>query len=186
LQTRELLSGVLILASLSFACRDESGDGTPEPSPPAGKPFVLPLRVGTTWEFLFGKGFAGEHGIHTWRVLSSDGNGTWSCMDTRRDTLGTVIPTTNDSITFLIRDLPDYYLLEFPEFQAVNPLAQRIPKRIDIASDTVAYVKVSSSGVGNIERAIYVNGIGLTHYDGRKGGMSAEVYALELIRYWIP
>jgi hypothetical protein len=154
--------------------------------PLAVKPFVLPLKIGTSWKYLSWYGPGYNHGIHTWRVLSTDGNGTWTCMDTRVDTLGSVIPTRNDSLTFLIRDLPDYYVIEFPEFQALFEGSRLIPKWISTATDTVTYGGWRDIGTYGSEKTIFVSGIGLSSYYGKQPGMSGGSASLTLVQWWIP
>ncbi len=154
--------------------------------PVAVKPFGFPLKAGTTWRYQFSMAPGGYQGTHTWRVVSSDGNGNWSCMETRVDTLGDQTTVRNDSVAFIIRDLPYYYQVEFPEWMGQTERSRRIPKQIDSGTDSLIFMQTIPGGVYGFESASFVSGIGVRQYGAKAPSMQSSATSLVLRDYWVP
>jgi hypothetical protein len=151
------------------------------------KPFVSPLQVGATWKYRYHLWPNGDiHGLHTWRVVGTDGSGNWTCIDTRLDTLYNGNPWRNDSISFVIRDFPDYIQLEFPEWLGLFDQSRRVPKLVDATKDTITFEGSIVYGVEGRERSVYVNGVGLVDYYGKEPSMVGTIDGLSLIEYSPP
>ena len=143
-------------------------------------PFDFPLHIGESWKYHFSARMYGTRDeVHTWRIVSTDGNGNWTFMQTRFDTSGTYI----DSTSFIVRSFPDYFQIEFPDWQGLFEESRRIPRLFDAAKDTMLFFRRSFFSIGGYERATYVRGIGLVSYSGQQPHMSGTDAFLNLIEH---
>jgi hypothetical protein len=152
--------------------------------PATVKPFDFPLRIGSKWKYGFYV-LGNFRGYHTWEVTGNDGNGNWSFIDIRRDSAGSTL-VYDDSVSFVLRDLPDYYQIDFPEWEGMFEHTKRIPKLIDSSKDTVRYHGTLCYGVCGYESVAYVNGVGLVAYFGKGPGMTMDAVSLSLLEYLYP
>ena len=158
--------------------------------PAAVKPFDLPLRIGSRWKYWFQMLSSPLRGYHTWEVTGTDGSGNWTFIDIRQDSnyaSGSPIPWRNDTVSFVLKDLPDYYQIDFSEWQGPFYQCKRIPKWIDSSKDTVKYYGTPLSyGYTGYEGVAFANGVGLVEYFGKFPQMTALPVSLSLLEYLPP
>jgi hypothetical protein len=175
----------------------QSRDGTMYYSPDATlqtstslTPCVFPLKVGATWRYenLWGGAMAPFPGqsVVTWRIVGTDGNGTWTCLNVQVDSLNHQLYGI-DSVSFSIKEFSDYVEINFPERITWSPETNRALRRIDSGlQDTLKYDTTVIYGVGGYERAAYVSGVGMISYSARFPSMSGSIKELRLTEYSIP
>ena len=143
-------------------------------------PFDFPLLIGESWKYRFSARMYGTRDeVHTWRIVSTDGNGNWTFMQTRFDTSGTYI----DSTSFIVRSFPDYFQIEFPDWQGLFEQSRRIPRFLDATKDTMSFFRHDYFGITGYERAAFVRGIGLVSYSGQQPHMLGTDAFLNLIEH---
>lgn len=177
-----ILSTIIFVFLLQNDCKE---DNSVETNNPTKKAFVFPLRVGVTWTYYFTEGGVIAlplNGLHTWKVIGTEGNGNWNCVDIRMDSLHGKL-WRNDSVSFVIRDYPDSIRIEFSERVGLFNWSRIVPKVVDAATDTLKFAETITLGVDGWERVVYVNGIGLVEYSGKPPLMSGISQSLLLIEY---
>jgi len=153
-------------------------------------PFVFPLKVGATWTYENRWGgamspFPGQS-VVTWRILGTDGNGTWTCLSIQVDSLDHQLYGI-DSVSFSIKEFPDFVEIDFPGRIPQSPETNRALRRIDSGlRDTLRYETRVTYGVDGWENAAYVSGVGLISYSAKFPSMSGEAKGLQLKEYSIP
>jgi hypothetical protein len=158
--------------------------------PAAVTSFDFSPHVGEIWRYHFvSRLYSFREGIHTWRIVSSDGNGNYTCMETTRDSLSSYVPLLIDSTSFMIHAFQDYFQVDFPEYQSIGSTNVKwIPKFFDAAQDTYSFSMdyVIGVGVGGFERATYVRGIGLVRYTASQPHMNGTDAYLDLLEHKSP
>jgi hypothetical protein len=151
-------------------------------------PFDFPLHIGDTWRYRYHtRMYSFSEGVHTWRIVNTDGNGNWACMDTRVDSISPYTPRYVDSTSFIIRSFPDYFQIDFPEWIGImSENAKRIPRLFDTAKDTLSFSRVHRQGISGYEKATYVRGIGLVSYGVQEPHMMGHDAYLDLIEHISP
>jgi hypothetical protein len=148
-------------------------------------PMNFPLKAGVRWTYSYHHANEEPHGTHTWIVKGSDDPGVWLCTDVRADSFLNE-QRNYDSVAFYIRDLPDYYQVEFPEWLGFRALSRRVPKWVEAGTDTLKNTNYLSGPVDGFENTWVVSGVGIVSYSAKGPYMYTDFSFLKLREYHVP